>query len=82
MSERRLILRGALAEKKERRNKLMMDVQDLITAIDNFPAFANTRKIEELDTKSLLNAAEKLDAAVTEYKEVLAEIKKIEDELG
>ena len=82
MSERRQILRGTLAEKKERRYKLMMTFQDLITAIDNFPAFATTRRIEELDTKALLNTAENLDAVVTEYKEVSAVIKKIKDELG
>jgi hypothetical protein len=82
MSERRLILRGFLDEKKERRYKVMMTGQGLITAIGNWSAFANSRKIEEVDTKSLLNTAENLDAAVTEYKEVLAEIKKIKDELG
>lgn len=82
MSERRLILKGALAEKQGRKTKLMLDAQRLITELDVFTAHANTRKLEELDTAPVVETAKGLHDTVAAYREVLAEIKKIEDELG
>jgi hypothetical protein len=81
MSER-LILKGALQEKKLVRMRLAAKAEGLIVGIKNLIQHASIVPLRELETGHALELIRELDNLRTQYLALCDDIGKIERELG
>lgn len=78
----RLTLRGALAEKKQKRIDLAAKASRLIRSLDREIQPAAVIPLSELSTRDIRDAALELHEITQAYLKVLADIREIEAELG
>lgn len=81
MSER-LILKGALSEKKTRRMQMAAKAAGLITGIKHIIQPAAVIPLKDLKTEEALSLMEELHELVQEYLQVSREVEELERELS
>ena len=78
----RLVLRGALAEKKEKRFRLAAKAAGIISALRRMVLPAAVTPLADLPTAEIMALAVDLDSVRDAYMELSAEMADIERELG